>query len=134
MNAALLLCYTSTTLGLTIFISQALCIASNEQFKDYNRRWAAIGAATVAIVFAGTPHRGSSKAAWGSIATNIAKVVLKDQNDKVIDALNRGSETLERLQWSFSGVLPRLKIVTCLEDLNYSKAGKVHLSLLIARR
>ncbi|KAI9823926.1 MAG: hypothetical protein M1832_002244 [Thelocarpon impressellum] len=104
---------------------EGLCMANNEQFREHNPRGAAVAASTAGIIFAGTPHRGSNKAAWASIASNVAKIVLKDQNDKVVDALNRGSETLERLQYNFSPILPRLKIFTLLEDHNYSKVGKI---------
>ncbi|KAI9851995.1 MAG: Ankyrin-1 [Thelocarpon superellum] len=104
---------------------EALCMASDERFREHNPRGAALGVATVGVIFAGTPHRGSNKALWASIASNVAKVVLKDQNDKVVDALNRGSETLERLQFNFSPIIPRLKIFTLLEDHNFSKTGKI---------
>lgn len=74
----------------------------------------------------GTPHRGSNKAKWGSIATNLAAVVMKDHNDKVIDALNRGAETLERVQTSFSKILMTLPVWSFFENHQYEKIGKVH--------
>ena len=92
--------------------------------KGHSRRLAAIFPATVGIVFAGTPHRGSNKAAWTAIATNLAKLVMKDHNDRVVDALCRGSETLERLQHSFAGVLMKLNVFSFLEDLQTAGVGK----------
>lgn len=77
------------------------------------------------IVFLGTPHRGSNKAKWASIATNFAAAVLKDHNDKVIEALCRGAETLERVQTGFSRILISLPVYTFFEDLQYEKIGKV---------
>jgi hypothetical protein len=96
--------------------------------RGYHPRLAAILPATAGIVFAGTPHRGSNKAAWASIATNLAKLVLKDHNDLIITALCRGSETLERLQDSFSGIAANMKLFSFFEDRQTSGIGKVLLS------
>ncbi|KAI9823189.1 MAG: hypothetical protein M1832_002633 [Thelocarpon impressellum] len=104
---------------------QSLCMAHNERFRTHNLRGAAVGASTVGIIFAGTPHRGGNSAVWASIATNVAKFALNNHNDKVVDALYRGSETLERLQYNFSPILPDLKVFTLLEDHRYSKADKI---------
>lgn len=65
------------------------------------------------IVFLGTPHRG------------FAAAVLKDHNDKVIEALSRGAETLERVQTGFSRILISLPVYTLFEDRQYEKIGKV---------
>lgn len=73
----------------------------------------------------GTPHRGSNKAKWGSIATNLATVIMKDHNDKVIDALSRGAETLERIQTGFSKILITLPVWSFFENYQYEKIGKV---------
>jgi protein SERAC1 len=86
---------------------------------------AAIKAATMGIVFLGTPHRGSNKAKWASIATNFAAAVLKDHNDKVVEALSRGAETLERVQTGFSRILITLPVYSFFEDRQYEKIGKV---------
>lgn len=95
--------------------------------ENHKPRIAAIKAATVGIVFAGTPHRGSGKAKWASIATNFAHLVLKDHNDKVVDALERGSETLERLQVNFSKILMSLPVFSFFEDYQeQGSIGKVH--------
>jgi hypothetical protein len=59
------------------------------------------------------------------IATNFATVVLKDNNSKLITALSRGSETLERLQNDFSKIAMSLRIKTFFEDYRYPKIGKV---------
>lgn len=73
----------------------------------------------------GTPHRGSNKAKWASIATNLAVVLMKDHNDKVVDALNRGAETLERIQTGFSKILITLPVWSFFENHQYEKIGKV---------
>lgn len=100
-------------------------MSHDHKSRGYHPRLAAILTATVGIVFAGTPHRGSNKAAWASIATNLAKLILKDHNDRVINALCRGSETLERLQNSFSGIASDIKVFSFLEDEQTSGIGKV---------
>ena len=70
-------------------------------------------------------HRGSNKAKWASISVNLAKAVLKDENDKLIQALKRGSEILERLQSDFSKITMDLSIYTFFEDLEYPGIGKI---------
>jgi hypothetical protein len=79
-------------------------------------------------VFLGTPHRGANKAKWASIATKFATIVLKDHNDKVIEALSRGAETLERIQTAFSKILISLPVWTFFEDHQYEKMGKVSIT------
>jgi hypothetical protein len=91
----------------------------------YKPRIASIKSKTVGIVFAGTPHRGAEKARWPAIASNFATVILKDHNSKLVDALSRGSETLERLQNDFSRIAMSLRIKTFFEDYRYPKIGKV---------
>ncbi|KAI9824247.1 MAG: hypothetical protein M1832_002054 [Thelocarpon impressellum] len=108
-----------------LVVKDALCMANNEHFRQHNRRGAAIGASTVGIIFAGTPHRGSNRAAWASVATKVARHALNDRNDKVVKALNRGSATLERIQHGFSPILTRLRIFSLLEDHTYSMIGKI---------
>lgn len=78
------------------------------------------------VVFAGTPHRGSDKARWAKVATNLAKLILKDNSSAQVTALCRGSETLERLQTDFARVSGSLRIYTFCEEYKYSEAvGKV---------
>jgi hypothetical protein len=106
---------------------KALHTAYQESKEDPIRKpqVAAIKSATMGIVFLGTPHRGSNKAKWASIATNFAAAVLKDHNDKVIEALSRGAETLERVQTGFSRILISLPVYSFFEDHQYEKIGKV---------
>ena len=99
---------------------------SNEyRYSQRNSRAASIVSSTKGVIFLGTPHRGGNHTAWAKIATNMAKFVLKDNNSRVIDALTRGSEVLERLQDSFSGVATSLNIFSFFEEVATSVAGKV---------
>lgn len=72
-----------------------------------------------AIIFFGTPHRGSSDASWGLILANIAKVAQYDVNKSILRELNpaSGSSALSVLQDDFNGLLRRegLKIYTFQE-------------------
>jgi len=87
---------------------------------------ASIKPKTMGVVFAGTPHRGSDKARWLKVATNLATFVLKDNSSSQVTALCRGSETLERLQTDFARVSGSLRIYTFCEEYKYSEAvGKI---------
>lgn len=72
-----------------------------------------------AIIFFGTPHRGSSDASWGLILANIAKVAQYDVNKSILRELDpaSGSSALPVLQEDFNGLLRResLKVYTFQE-------------------
>jgi len=58
---------------------------------------------TSAIVFLGTPHRGSKDlASVGEMARKVASAVLMDTNSAMLDALGLKNSDLERCQDSFS--------------------------------
>jgi hypothetical protein len=63
--------------------------------------------------------------AWANVALKLAKALLQDPNQRVVDGLTRGSEVLERLQDSFSGLLQGFTIYSFFEDLPVKKLGKV---------
>ena len=77
------------------------------------------------MIFAGTPHRGSDKAKWASIATNLAAVVHKDHSSKMSRALERGSSTLEELQDWFRKIQNHFHVFTFVEDVPCPKIGKI---------
>ncbi|KAI9830205.1 MAG: Nucleolar protein 9 [Phylliscum demangeonii] len=108
-----------------LVIKDALCKAYEYHMQNRQPRAAAILVSTTGVIFLGTPHRGSSQTAWAKVATRLAKYVLKDQDDRVIDALKRGSEVLERLQDSFAGILHNLTIYSFFEDLAVTGVGKI---------
>jgi hypothetical protein len=61
-----------------------------------------IANSTAAIIFLGTPHRGSTDmVALGDIARRIASLVLMDNNSAMLDALGLKTSDLERCQDSF---------------------------------
>lgn len=81
--------------------------------------------ATAGVVFLGTPHRGSNQSAWATVAKNLHDAVLKDDDPRVIEALTRGSEVLERLHDSFSGLLQTISVYSFMENMPVKGIGKV---------
>lgn len=62
-----------------------------------------------AIIFFGTPHRGSHDASWGIILANIAKAAQLDSNKSILNDLDpsKGGSALPVLQDDFNGLLRR---------------------------
>ncbi|KAL9102394.1 MAG: hypothetical protein Q9163_002460 [Psora crenata] len=59
------------------------------------------------IVFLGTPHRGSERADWGKIASNLARLVLQDSNKKIVKALEVDSEVLDNIHEQFMDIVSK---------------------------
>jgi protein SERAC1 len=58
---------------------------------------------TTAVIFLGTPHRGSRElASVGEMARRVASAVMMDTNPTMLDALGLRNPELERCQDSFS--------------------------------
>lgn len=106
-------------------IKQAICKAHEYDVTSRSRRIAALYKAVFGVVFIGTPHRGSYQTSWASIATNLAKVIAKDHNSQIVEALSHGSEVLEGLQDTFAGIVDRLAICSALEEHEVSMIGKI---------
>ena len=60
---------------------------------------------TKAIIFMGTPHRGSDYAPWGIIARNIAVAAGFDANDRLLKDLRADSTMLDLLRDEFGKML-----------------------------
>ncbi|KFZ25303.1 hypothetical protein V502_00216 [Pseudogymnoascus sp. VKM F-4520 (FW-2644)] len=103
----------------------ALCKSHEYNSTGRSPRIAGILSSVCGVVFVGTPHRGSDQTSWASIATNLAKLLQKDHNDRIIAALTRGSEVLEGLQDSFAGILEKFTIYSVLEEKGIAGIGKV---------
>jgi hypothetical protein len=65
---------------------------------------------TKLIIFLGTPHRGSSYASWGQIASNLAKVGLQDSNKRVLETLEVNNEVLDNIHEEFIRVITERNI------------------------
>ena len=88
------------------FLSQAL----NQSSQTEGTRPKEIAPATHAVCFLGTPHRGSNSASIGKLAYQIKVVATKRPNVKLLQALERNSETLDRVGDAFRQTLLKQKI------------------------
>ena len=61
-----------------------------------------IAPATAGVCFLGTPHRGSPSATIGKIAFQITKAAGKSPNTKILQGLERNSETLDMIGDDFN--------------------------------
>ena len=95
--------------GVLFYMIQSLFQASIEQ------RYNSISESTVGIIFLGTPHRGSEKATYGTILSNIATSVLNRPPSRLINALRTNSEALMRLTTDFRFQLPKYQIYSFYE-------------------
>lgn len=59
---------------------------------------------TKLVVFLGTPHRGSTYAGWGQIASNLASLVLQDSNKKILMTLEVNNEVLDNIHEEFKTI------------------------------
>jgi hypothetical protein len=91
-------------------------------------RAGSIVASTSGIVFLGTPHQGGNHTAWAKLVTSLATAVYKDNSERLIEALTKGSEVLERLQDSFSNIVDQFNIRTFVEEKGTGAAGKVRIA------
>ncbi|KAE9364277.1 hypothetical protein N431DRAFT_355121, partial [Stipitochalara longipes BDJ] len=106
-----------------LVVKDALSKSNEYRSNNRNPRAASILTSTTGVVFLGTPHRGGNQVDWAKIATGLATVVYKDNNKRIVDALSRGSEVLERLQDSFSSIVGQLDICSFFEDHAYGVTG-----------
>ncbi len=86
---------------------------------------AALFRATAGVIFLGTPHRGTNRTAWARIVENLVVGVLDNPGGRAVEALSRGSEVLECLQDSFSGILQSVIVYSFFEGLPMPGIGKV---------
>lgn len=66
---------------------------------------------TKALFFLGTPHRGSSWAAWGEIATGLAGTIF-DTNSALIKHLEVNGEALMQLEKNFGTLIHKRTFLT----------------------
>jgi hypothetical protein len=62
------------------------------------------------IIFLGTPHRGSSYAGWGEIASNLASLALQDSNKRLVQTLEVNGEVLDIIHDEFKNTLSKYPI------------------------
>jgi hypothetical protein len=69
---------------------------------------------TRAILFMGTPHKGSSKATLGKLFAHIASAVIMP-NKELLRTLERDSKVLQDVTFSWKHHYPGLQIASCYE-------------------
>jgi hypothetical protein len=80
------------------------------QAQDYEADLRTMYVSTTAIIFMGTPHRGSTYAPWGTIARNIAVASGFDASNRILRDLHVDSSILELLREDFAKMLNENKI------------------------
>ncbi|KAI1374708.1 hypothetical protein F4677DRAFT_455383 [Hypoxylon crocopeplum] len=88
--------------GPIVFVAHSL---GGIVIKDAIRRSDVCRARTKLIVFLGTPHRGSSYAGWGAIASNLASLALQDANKQIVKTLEVNSEVLDNIHDEFQRIV-----------------------------
>ncbi|KFY17491.1 hypothetical protein V492_00633, partial [Pseudogymnoascus sp. VKM F-4246] len=78
--------------------------------KDALHRSETICKRTKLIVFLGTPHRGSTYASWGVIASNLASIALQDSNKRLVQTLKVNDEVLDNIHEEFKSILAKCAI------------------------
>lgn len=73
--------------------------------KDALHKSVTICKRTRLIIFLGTPHRGSSYAGWGKIASNLASLGLQDSNKRLKQTLEVNGEVLDIIHNEFKNTL-----------------------------
>ena len=73
----------------------------------YHQEHKYVYSATSAIIFLGTPHRGSEMASLGLIASKIASLALIDTNANVLREFHPDSTLFEKIRDEFSMMLKK---------------------------
>jgi len=76
-----------------------------------------IFASTIGVIFLGTPHRGSSQESLAEIATNIARLSLRQPNKQLLATLSQESHILEVQRERFKTISSNFSIVCIREEL-----------------
>ncbi|KAG9514269.1 hypothetical protein KCU93_g9818, partial [Aureobasidium melanogenum] len=86
--------------------------------KDAIRRSEMVRNRTKLVIFLGTPHRGSTYAGWGQIASNLARLALQDSNKRLLETLEVNNEVLDNIHEEFKTIASEgtLKIHTFQES------------------
>lgn len=108
-------------------------LGCSEQEANFKHRLANIFLATYAVVFFGTPHRGSAKASLGVIAATACKAMLQSTNINLLRSLESSSETLARISDAFSKVLANreIRVHSFAEELETRGLGMVQTHLYV---
>ncbi|KAG7293507.1 hypothetical protein NEMBOFW57_003559 [Staphylotrichum longicolle] len=100
-----------------LVIKEALIRSSEYYFNEQDEELGAVYACTKGIVFLGTPHRGSELTPYGHIVAKVAKLLLRNPNDKLISLLETESPILERQRRSFASISKDIGLACVIEEL-----------------
>lgn len=84
-------------------------------------------------MFLGTPHRGSGKAAYGKVLSNIATSVLNKPLSCLINALQVNSKALMRLTTDFRSQLPKYLLRNEADESTFSLGKQIDDAVLTIR-
>ncbi|KAI0479955.1 hypothetical protein F4859DRAFT_454711 [Xylaria cf. heliscus] len=82
-------------------------VAINKMQSSIDDRYQQLSRRIRAVVFCGSPHRGSDAAAWGKLATNLCAMALMDTNSRLLSDLQVDSRILRLVQDDFLKALHR---------------------------
>ncbi|KAH6843220.1 hypothetical protein B0I37DRAFT_214753 [Chaetomium sp. MPI-CAGE-AT-0009] len=93
-----------------LIVKQAMCYANSMS------QYEVIASATHSLFFFGTPHFGSDKSQWLSIAEALGKVSAKDKGPStLVEAMTQNSRALTDISEDFVQIAPRYTIKTMYE-------------------
>ncbi|KAJ8063271.1 hypothetical protein OCU04_008502 [Sclerotinia nivalis] len=73
--------------------------------KDAIYRSQSVRKRTKSVIFLGTPHRGSTCAGWGEIASNLARLALQDSDKEILETLEVNSKVLDNIHERFKTIV-----------------------------
>ncbi|KAB8272640.1 hypothetical protein BDV30DRAFT_125898 [Aspergillus minisclerotigenes] len=75
-----------------------------------------------AIIFFGTPHRGSSRAEFGNTMARLVSVLtMKPYNDRIVKNLKQNSEILMNLRKDFEETVDKMIGYSCYESSTFQE-------------
>jgi hypothetical protein len=100
-----------------LLVKDALNKCHNDSVNNLSADMAAIGKATIGVVFLSTPHRGTFPYnLWNNILLTSTPPLLS-YSSKILNDLNKDSPTLVRMENAFnSGVIDTLQVYTFFEE------------------
>jgi protein SERAC1 len=103
--------------GAAINTRQALIRSSAMYQNGQDGPRGALSACTSAVIFLGTPHRGSDKESLAGVVARLAHLAYRMPNRQLLETLARDSHILENQRSAFDSVSNKLSIVCFYEEI-----------------
>jgi len=100
-----------------LVIKEALIRSSEYHHNQQEEDLGSVFACTKGVVFLGTPHRGSDLTPYGHIVAKVARLLLRQPNEKLISLLESESPILERQRRSFASISKDIGLACVIEEL-----------------